>query len=47
MMTARLEMNRIPLQAAQGLLISKKDNVFTFPGFCDVQAIRLYAPCRT
>ena len=35
-MTVRLEMNRIPLQAAQGLLISKKDNVFTFPGFCDV-----------
>ena len=35
-MTVRLEMNRIPHQAAQGLLISKKDNVFTFPGFCDV-----------
>ena len=35
-MTVRLEMNRIPSQAAQGSLVSKKDNVFTFPGFCDV-----------
>ena len=35
-MTVRLEMNRIPSQAAQGALVSKKDNVFTFPGFCDV-----------
>ncbi len=35
-MTVKQEMKRIPSQAAQGCLVSKKDNVFTFPGFCDV-----------